>query len=53
MEEKEREIESDLDERGINNPNFNFGRQSTNSELLNSVKSSEDFFNDFGDRFKK
>ena len=53
MEEKERSIESSLDERGLNNPNFNFGRQSTNSELLQSVKSSEDFFEDLSHRFKK
>ena len=52
MEEKERSIESSLDERGINNPNFNFGRQSTNSELLASIKSSEDFFEDLSNRFK-
>ena len=44
MEEKEREIESDMEERGINNVDNNYGRRSNNSELLGSVNSSQDFW---------
>ena len=44
MEEYERAIESDLEQRGYNNPDANFGRRSQNSELLNSVHSSQDFW---------
>jgi len=44
LEEMEREIESDLEDRGLNNSENNFGRQSANSELLCSVKSSQDYW---------
>ena len=44
IEEMEREIQSDLEDRGLNNSQTNFGRQSQNSELLRSVKSSQDYW---------
>ena len=49
MEEKERAIESELDGRGLNNPDNNFGRRSDNSELLGSVISDEDYWQDLID----
>lgn len=49
MEEKERAIESELDQRGLNNPDNNFGRRSDNSELLGSVISDEDYWQDIID----
>lgn len=44
MEEMEREIISELSDRGLNNIEANFGRRSENSEALGSVKSSQDYF---------
>ena len=44
IEEYERAIESDIEDRGMNNPDFNFGRNSQNSELLRSVRSSNDYW---------
>lgn len=34
MEEMEREIISELSDRGLNNPDANFGRKSENSEAI-------------------
>ena len=42
--EDELEILDDLSDRGINNPEANFGRQSEDSEALHSVRSSEDYW---------
>ena len=42
--EDELEILEDLSERGINNPEANFGRQSEDSEALHSVRSSVDYW---------
>lgn len=52
MEEYERAIESDLEERGLNNPDCYFGRRSDNSELLGSVNSSQDYWQRFEDKQK-
>ena len=44
MEEKERAIESDLDDRGLNDVDNNFGRRSQNSELLGSMHSDDNYW---------
>ena len=44
IEEMEREIISELSHRGLNTIEANFGRRSENSEALNSVKSSQDYW---------
>ena len=44
IEEYERAIESDMEERGVKKAENNFGRRSDNSELLKSVRSSEDYW---------
>ena len=44
IEEMEREVISDLSERGMNVPEMNFGRQSDDSEALLSVRSSENYW---------
>ena len=52
MEEKEREIESDLDHRGLNTQDNHFGRQSENSERLLSVASEDDYWQTLVDKRK-
>ena len=44
VEEMEREVISELSQRGLNNPEANFGRQSDNSEAHISVHSSVDYW---------
>lgn len=44
MEEMERELISDLSDRGLNNPETHFGRKSDDSEALFSVNSSQDYW---------
>ena len=48
MEEKEREIESEHEERGIKNSEFNYGRNSQNSELNGSIHSDDDYWQELG-----
>ena len=50
IEEYERAIESDLEERGLNNPDNNFGRRSDDSELLHSVASSQNYWQKLVDK---
>lgn len=52
MEEYERGIESDLDDRGLNNPDANFGRRSNNSELLGSIASDDNYWQEIVDKRK-
>ena len=47
MEEYERGVESDLEERGMNQPDNNFGRKSENSERLGSIDSDKDYWQEF------
>ena len=44
IEEMEREVISDLSDRGMNVPEMNFGRRSDDSEALHSVRSSENYW---------
>ena len=44
IEENEREIESELGHLGLLDLDNNFGRRSSNSELLESVRSSQDYW---------
>ena len=44
IEEFERGVDSDLEDRGLNNPDCHFGRRSQNSELLGSVAASQDYW---------
>lgn len=44
MEEYEHEIESEIEKRGLNSAELNFGRRSDNSELHNSIRSSHDYW---------
>ena len=44
VEEYERELESELGQRGLLTLDDNYGRRSDNSELLQSVRSSQDYW---------
>ena len=44
MEEMERAIESEFEDRGVNNVENNFGRNSQNSELHASIDSKDDYW---------
>ena len=51
--EEEFEILDELSDRGLNNPDNNFGRQSGDSEALHSVRSSEDYWQNLLDQRQK
>ena len=53
IEEDEREIESELDRRGLNNMDANYGRRSQNSEQLQSIRSSQDFWQKIESKYHK
>lgn len=53
MEEDEREVDSDLEQRGLLSPEHNFGRRSDNSELHNSIRSSQDYWQKIENKYAK